>query len=258
MNSGIFDAIGLGNMDIALLFIIFLVFIIALLVVVIILGNRIRKLSRKYERFMRGADAASLEEEMLELFEDMESLKVSTKQHNRQIEELYRKVRRCYQKTGIVKYDAFREMGGKLSFSIAMLDERNNGYILNSVHSTTGCYTYTKEIVGGKSYIDLGDEEMKALNQAISADPRKEKISEEQQLKQEQQQMKIQRQQQLEQEEQYREQEYQEQQLQQQYQYAEDYQQQYQYQNDQYGQNEAYFDEDFEYVNVQNSNNQYY
>ncbi len=168
MGSEIFEAIGLGSLDPAWLFIILLLICIALGVVVIIQGNRMKRLRMKYERFMGGADAGSLEGEMLDLFEDMRSLKAYAKQHNRQISELYRKVRRCYQKTGIIKYDAFREMGGKLSFSIAMLDERDNGYILNSVHSTTGCYTYTKEIVDGKSYIDLGDEEQAALNQALS------------------------------------------------------------------------------------------
>jgi len=59
-------------------------------------------------------------------------------------------------------------MGGKLSFSLVMLDNRNNGYIINSMHSREGCYTYIKEIINGKSYIDLGDEERKALDQALA------------------------------------------------------------------------------------------
>jgi hypothetical protein len=59
-------------------------------------------------------------------------------------------------------------MGGKLTFSLAMLDNRNNGYIINSMHSREGCYTYIKEIVNGQSYIDLGEEEEKALKQALA------------------------------------------------------------------------------------------
>ena len=68
---------------------------------------------------------------------------------------------------GIVKYDAFNQMGGKLSFSLALLDENNNGFILNSVHSTDGCYSYTKEIENGVCKISLGEEEEKALNIAM-------------------------------------------------------------------------------------------
>ena len=46
-----------------------------------------------------------------------------------------------YQKMGLIKYDAFNEMGGKLSFSLAMLDVRNNGFIINAMHTREGCYT---------------------------------------------------------------------------------------------------------------------
>ena len=73
----------------------------------------------------------------------------------------------AFQKVGIIKYDAFSQMGGKLSFCLALLDENNNGFILNSVHSTEGCYSYTKQIIGGESKIDLGKEEAEALQMAI-------------------------------------------------------------------------------------------
>ena len=61
------------------------------------------------------------------------------------------------------------EMGGKLSFALAMLDKDNNGFVLNAIHSREGCYTYIKEIVKGESYIVLGEEEKEALRQAVNA-----------------------------------------------------------------------------------------
>ena len=64
---------------------------------------------------------------------------------------------------GLIKYDAFSQMGGQLSFSLALLDENNNGFIINSVHSTDGCYSYTKEIKNGECAIALGKEEEEAL-----------------------------------------------------------------------------------------------
>ena len=75
-----------------------------------------------------------------------------------------------YKKVGIVKYDAFNEMGGKLSFALAMLDKSNNGYVINAIHSREGCYTYAKEIVRGESFITLGEEEKKALEKAVNSD----------------------------------------------------------------------------------------
>ena len=70
------------------------------------------------------------------------------------------------QKVGLVKYDAFNEMGGKLSFSLAMLNESDNGFVLNAVHSREGCYTYIKEIIDGNSIITLAEEEQEALKMA--------------------------------------------------------------------------------------------
>ena len=71
-----------------------------------------------------------------------------------------------FQKVGILKYNAFQEMGGKLSFSMAMLDDKNSGYILTSVHTREGCYTYIKEIIKGESFVVLSEEERRALEEA--------------------------------------------------------------------------------------------
>ena len=74
-----------------------------------------------------------------------------------------------FQKVGLVKYDAFNEMGGKLSFSLALLNESDDGFVMNAVHSREGCYTYVKEIVAGNSIIVLAEEEQEALNMAKKA-----------------------------------------------------------------------------------------
>ena len=62
-------------------------------------------------------------------------------------------------KYGIVKYDAFEDMGGKLSFVLAMLNNNNTGFLLNAIHSRENCFLYIKEIVNGESYVALSDEE---------------------------------------------------------------------------------------------------
>lgn len=58
-------------------------------------------------------------------------------------------------------------MGGKLSFAIALLDGKDSGFILNSMHSRDGCYNYVKEIVNGQSYIELSEEEAESLEKAM-------------------------------------------------------------------------------------------
>lgn len=68
-----------------------------------------------------------------------------------------------------MKYDAFREMSGKLSYALALLDKNNNGFMVNSMYSREGCYSYVKEIIKGESYITLSEEEQEALKMAIES-----------------------------------------------------------------------------------------
>ena len=76
-------------------------------------------------------------------------------------------MRSTIQKVGVIKYDAFANMGGMLSYAIALLDENNNGMILNCVHSVDSCYTYTKIVTDGRADVELGAEEAKALKMAL-------------------------------------------------------------------------------------------
>ena len=116
---------------------------------------------------MRGKDMESMEELIMKRFDDMDKMLEDTEKNVNDIKTLFDNMKDTVQKAGVVKYDAFNEMGGKLSFALAMLDGNNTGFVINSMHSREGCYTYIKEIIDGKSYIPLGAEEQKALNQAM-------------------------------------------------------------------------------------------
>ena len=116
---------------------------------------------------MKGKDGKTLEESFREHFSEIEAILKITKQNRLDIREINKRMEGYYQKVGIVKYDAFNEMGGKLSFAIAMLDGNNSGWILNAMHSREGCYTYIKEVVNGESYIELSSEEKECLEKAV-------------------------------------------------------------------------------------------
>ena len=167
MNSNILQSIGLGNLDIAYLFLILLVFIVVLFVIIILQMKKLNRLQKRISKFMTGKDAKSLEKDIVGLYEDNKFLKINVDKNKQDIRTLYKNMEHAFQKIGLIKYDAFQQMGGKLSFSLALLDENNNGFILNSVHSTEGCYTYTKEIKNGECAISLGEEEQQALDMAI-------------------------------------------------------------------------------------------
>lgn len=168
INSSILNKIGLGWLDIGYVLIGLLIIIIILIIINLNMSSRIKKLENRMKKFMSGKDAKSLEQDIIGLYEDNKFLKVNVEKNKKDIRNLNKNMQSVFQKYGIVKYDAFHQMGGKLSFSLALLDQENNGFILNSVHSTDGCYTYTKEIINGECKIDLGEEEKQALSIAMA------------------------------------------------------------------------------------------
>jgi hypothetical protein len=99
----------------------------------------------------------------------VDTLLAANAANEKDIKKLFSNMKFTFQKVGLVKYDAFHEMGGKLSFSLALLNETNDGFVLNAVHSREGCYTYIKEIVDGNSIIVLAEEEQEALKMAKEA-----------------------------------------------------------------------------------------
>ena len=169
MNSNLLSYIGFGDIDPAYIYIGFIVLIFILFIILIVQMINMKKLKKKYETFMQGRNAISMEDEITQLFSDMDFLKVAAEKNNRDIKKIYENLKVVYQKVGVVRYDAFQQMGGLLSFSIALLNGNNNGFIINSVHSSDGCYTYTKEIKNGESSISLGEEEKQALEYAMKS-----------------------------------------------------------------------------------------
>jgi len=169
MESKILKAIGIASFDPAYIIIALLLIIVALIIIIVIQSKnkkRIEQMEYRLKRLCTGKDGESLEDELAKLFEDNEYMMTTVNQHKTNIRNIYRRLEKTYQKMALVKYDAFSQMGGQLSFVLAMLDENNNGFLINSVHSLNGNYCYSKEIVNGTCEIELGDEEFEALTQA--------------------------------------------------------------------------------------------
>ena len=165
-NSSFLNEIGLGFFDLGYLLAavaVLAVLILILLILLIVQMTKVKKLRKRLDKFVLGKDGESLEEDIASLYEDNKLLKTNDEKNKKDIRTLYKKLESAYQKSGLIKYDAFSQMGGQLSFSLALLDENNNGFIINSVHSVEGCYSYTKEIKNGECSLELGKEEAEAL-----------------------------------------------------------------------------------------------
>lgn len=143
------------------------IIMVILFILLLVNMGKTNRLRKRYEAFMQGKNAESLEETLSTRIQQIDQLIVTEKENRTNIEKISNILLHTFQKVGMVKYDAFHEMGGKLSFSLALLDQENNGFIINAMHSREGCYTYIKEILNGNSIIVLADEEREALNIAL-------------------------------------------------------------------------------------------
>lgn len=128
---------------------------------------RYRAMYLKYDLFMRGRDAESLEDLIIEENERIGRLEEEDKSNKELMRTMNRNIRASYQKMGIVHYDAFEGMGGRISFALALLDYTNTGVIINCMHGANGCFLYVKDVEAGTTEVQLGAEEKGALERAL-------------------------------------------------------------------------------------------
>ncbi len=156
--------------------IVLLVLIVLLAIGLIFTFSRLQNVSRKYYTLTSGKQAKDLETIMLTRFKEMDRVKSRMKRFSREHRTFKGHLDSCYNKLGIVKYDAFNNMAGELSFSLALLNDENSGLVLSSMHSKEGCFTYAKEIIKGESYIALSKEEIEAISKAKTIDEEIERM----------------------------------------------------------------------------------
>ena len=160
----IFARIGI---DQGILVLLLMVLVLILIVVFLNVSLALHRLNRKYTMFMKGADGQSLERMFSQKMKEFERLARANEDNSLELRQMKSVLKKTPTKYGILKYDAFDDVGGKLSFALAMLDAENTGFILNAIHSRDNCFFYIKEIVNGESYTLLSSEETDALGQVV-------------------------------------------------------------------------------------------
>lgn len=146
----------------------FTVIILLLFIVVIILFKSIGKLENKYRRLMRGASGKNIEELLKSKLNEIEEISENSKKVEDHIRKVEERMKGCIQKVAIVRYKAFEDVGSDLSFSVALLDDNNDGVVITGIYSRQDSTTYAKPIDKGISRYDLSEEEIQVLNEAIN------------------------------------------------------------------------------------------
>lgn len=147
--------------------IVLMLIVVVLIIFLILQGSKIKKLDDRLYNLTAGSDGESLEDLLVQNLDNYQAMNKQLESNSGDIRDIYRRLHSVIQKVGLVKYDAFSQMGGNLSSVIALLDQDNNGVILNTVQNVDGCYSYVKGVQGGKSDVAYTEEEQEAVNLAL-------------------------------------------------------------------------------------------
>ena len=143
-----------------------IIIIILLFIMVIVLFKAVGRVENRYRKLMKGTSSKNLEEMLLERLNSIENAKEISEKALKECERLEIKLKDCIQKVAIMRYKAFENVGSDLSFSIALLDDKNDGLILTGIYARQESTTYAKPIDKGISRYDLSEEEIYVLNEA--------------------------------------------------------------------------------------------
>ncbi len=142
--------------------------IVALLIGFIVLLAKFSSLKKKYKNFMvKLGNGKNLEEDLETYMHCVNKVEKQNVEITNQIDLIDKDVKRCIQKVGMVRYNAFKDVGSDLSFALALLDEQNNGIVLNGIYSRDMSNIYAKPIENGKSTYVVSEEEAQAIQKAM-------------------------------------------------------------------------------------------
>lgn len=142
-----------------------LLFILLITILIVNISNsiKIKKLNSKYDTFMKDVDGHNVEVLIQKCINDTVEVKERSRDIENRINTIERNVMQCIQKVGVVRFNAFDNVGSDLSFSVALLDTYDNGIVLSGIYSRDNSLNYAKPIISGKSKYALSAEEMQAV-----------------------------------------------------------------------------------------------
>ncbi|MFH5836996.1 DUF4446 family protein [Proteiniclasticum sp. C24MP] len=154
-----------SNLPIIILVMILVFILLFLLSIGLMVSNR--KLKKRYDLMMKDADKGSLEDMIRAYQRKIDTSYVDTKLAVEEIKLLSNQINHCIQKVGVVRYKAFDDVGSDLSYSVAMLDNKNDGVVITSIFGRNMSTSYAKPISKGTSKYTLSEEETYAMNKAL-------------------------------------------------------------------------------------------
>lgn len=159
----------LSNLGIDPAYLLIALFVIQIILFLLLINANMKyaRLKKSYLSFMKGKDGKTLEQSVYERFEALDALNEKLDDNELKMKYLYNEFQNSYQKTAIVRYDAFHEIGEDVSFAWTILDGNNNGWIFDVMRTDKSTHLFLKEVVKGESYAELTPEERESLEKAV-------------------------------------------------------------------------------------------
>ena len=145
-------------------------FVLLVIAIVLLLLNIVQtnNLKERFDFFMRGKSGQSIEDSLGECMDEVARVERDYQQLSRYAREVIeKKADAGLFKHYMKRYDAFEGLGGELSFVLVLLDEKNSGYLLNSVQGRDSAHMYSKNIENGVCRQRLAPEEEQALQETL-------------------------------------------------------------------------------------------
>lgn len=167
----IINSIGINN-----IIVIMVSLNIILLIAFITLLAKTSKLSKKYTQFMQKlGNGETIEEDLENYMYRVERVEKQNGEIAVKMQEMEKDLKKCIKKIGIVRYNAFNDVGSDLSFTLALLDDSNDGIVLNGIYARDSSNIYAKPIEKGNSNYVLSSEEKEAINKAMGTNSMRKK-----------------------------------------------------------------------------------
>lgn len=152
--------------------VILIVAVLALIVAVVSLMSRLRALQSRWDTLLREASGSSLEDQLSEHFHERRELARDYATTKQRVDILEEKMQAAKRHLGVIRYDAFDDVGGSQSFALAIYDDRGDGAVLTSLVGRADCRVYGKALTRGRSDRTLSQEEQRAIDEAQRQAPR--------------------------------------------------------------------------------------
>ncbi len=142
---------------------------ILLLVLYVCNQIKLRKINKNYKTFMKKLGNGNNIDDMLKKYIDkVEEVNEKNEEIIKYCNRLDKDISLCIRKVGMVRYSAFKDTGSDLSFALALLNDNNDGVLLNGIYSREMSNIYAKQVSEGKTNSKLTEEEKQALEIAVN------------------------------------------------------------------------------------------